>query len=626
MALAALFISASISVSGALAAPAPAAQPQPALRERYYGDIFGLSPPPPLLERRAVLPAGWNYDGCVTESNGVRLLQGFGFSSPSNSPSFCIAECARRGFSIAGTEYGGECYCANALTGDGGRKAPDDVCSMACQGEPGTKCGAAWYLSLYKLNPSTGGSGGGQVPSNCPTTSSPSSTTKATTTTTATTATTKSTTASNPTATGVVVPVPPNVPAATEQPLVWAHHMVGNTYSYANSDWQADINAAASQAIDGFALNIGIEGWQTDQAAVAYRVAEARGSFKMFLSLDMTSLPCGSAADANRLVNLVRQLASSPAQAMYRGKVLVSTFAGSDCTFGTGTNAGWQTMFVDPLVRAGVKIFFIPSVFMNPADFSKLTWMDGELNWNSAWPVGNKEIDTATDVAYRAGLGGKTYMTAVSPFFFTHFGVNSWNKNWIYRSDNWLYCTRWEQIIAQRGVSTMTEILTWNDYGESSYIGPIRGSLPATSERWVNGFDHSALAPITKYYATAYKTGSYPRVDKDQIILWARPHAARAQAPDPVGRPTGYDWTDDNLYAVVFATAPSVATLTSGGNSMSFSVPAGLSKIKMPLAPGTIGGTIERGGQRVVTFSAGAQYSFTTTPTAYNYNYWVGSS
>ncbi|GMK56524.1 hypothetical protein CspeluHIS016_0303640 [Cutaneotrichosporon spelunceum] len=614
---------ATLFLSGALAAPAPLSvlnTRRPDLQERYYGDSFGLSPPPRLLEKRALLPAGWNYAGCVTESYGERLLQGFGFNSPFNSPSFCINECARRGFSIAGTEYGGECFCANSLSGRGGSLTPDQVCNMDCAGEQGTKCGAAWYLSLYTFDLTSTDKGCGQV---TPSLTASVSATPAPTTITLPTA---SASTNNPRATGPVVPVSPDIPMSTEQHLVWAHHMVGNTYSYSPADWQADISEAASQAIDGFALNIGIEGWQADQTAVAYRTAEAHGNFKLFLSLDMTSLPCRSQGDAQRLVDLVRQHASSPAQAIFQGRVLVSTFAGSECTFGTGTNNGWQTAVVDPLVNGGLKIAFIPSVFMDPTDFAKYTWMDGEFNWNSAWPMGNHDIDTATDVAFRAALGGRTYMTAVSPFFFTHFGSDSWNKNWLYRSDDWLYCTRWEQIIAQRGASTMTEILTWNDYGESSYLGPIRGSLPPTSEKWVHGFDHSALAPITKYYATAYKTGAYPKVEKDQLILWARPHAARAEAPDPVGRPTGFDWTEDNLYAVVFATAPSIATLTSGGNAMSFSVPAGLSKIKIALAPGPVGGTIKRGGNDVVSYSSGTQFSFVTTPAAYNYNYWVGSS
>lgn len=405
--------------------------------------------------------------------------------------------------------------------------------------------------------------------------------------------------------------------------------MVGNTVSYSQNDWASDIAMAASQDIDGFALNLGHEGWQQRQLQNAFAAAEAAGgNFKLFLSLDMTSLTCSSANDATKLVNLVKQYASSSAQAKYNGLVLVSTFSGSDCTFGTGTSNGWQSSFVDPLTAAGIQISFIPSVFTNPSGFGSYAWMDGGLNWNSAWPMGNYDIGAhSTDLSYHAALGGRTYMTAVSPYFFTHFGANSWNKNWLYRSDNWLYCERWEEIIAMRDVSTMTEILTWNDYGESSYIGPIKGDLPPTSNTWVDGFDHSGLASITRYYSQAFKTGAYPKVDKDEIIIWARPHAALAEASnDPVGRPTGYAWTDDNLYAVVLASAPSIVTLTSGDASMSFSVQAGLSKLKMPLSTGSISGTVERNGQAVASYSAGSQYSFTNSPRTYNYNYFVGSS
>lgn len=36
----------------------------------------------------------------------------------------------------------------------------------------------------------------------------------------------------------------------------------------------------------------------------------------------------------------------------------------------------------------------------------------------------------------------------------------------------------------------MVEIITWNDYGESHYIGPIKGAQPM-SNAWVDGFDHT---------------------------------------------------------------------------------------------------------------------------------------
>ena len=36
----------------------------------------------------------------------------------------------------------------------------------------------------------------------------------------------------------------------------------------------------------------------------------------------------------------------------------------------------------------------------------------------------------------------------------------------------------------------LVEICTWNDFGESHYIGPIHGAQP-NSQAWVDGFDHT---------------------------------------------------------------------------------------------------------------------------------------
>lgn len=87
----------------------------------------------------------------------------------------------------------------------------------------------------------------------------------------------------------------------------------------------------------------------------------------------------------------------------------------------------------------------------------------------------------------------------------------------------------------------MVEVLTWNDYGESHYVGPIKGSQP-NSQAWVDGFDHSAWLDLTKYFALAYKNGGYPNVTNDNIYMWARPHAKNATASsDPVGQPTNFE-------------------------------------------------------------------------------------
>ena len=46
------------------------------------------------------------------------------------------------------------------------------------------------------------------------------------------------------------------------------------------------------------------------------------------------------------------------------------------------------------------------------------------------------------------------------------------------RGDNFEYRARWQQLIANRDSLPFVEVATWNDYGESHYIGPRTGSLP----------------------------------------------------------------------------------------------------------------------------------------------------
>ena len=140
----------------------------------------------------------------------------------------------------------------------------------------------------------------------------------------------------------------------------------------------------------------------------------------------------------------------------------------------------------------------------------------------------------------------------------------------------------------------LTLLPTPADYGESSYVGPIQGDQP-NSQAWVDGFDHTALLAINKYYSTAFKTGSYPPITENVIYLSARPHSGTATASaDPIGRPTGgqngdpngYLWTPDEFYALVFATQAGEVTLTSGSNIKKVAVSAGVNFLSQTLQVG----------------------------------------
>jgi hypothetical protein len=39
-----------------------------------------------------------------------------------------------------------------------------------------------------------------------------------------------------------------------------------------------------------------------------------------------------------------------------------------------------------------------------------------------------------------------------------HYSPATYNKNWIYRSDDWLYANRWEELIANRNSIDFVEV------------------------------------------------------------------------------------------------------------------------------------------------------------------------
>jgi glucan endo-1,3-alpha-glucosidase len=176
---------------------------------------------------------------------------------------------------------------------------------------------------------------------------------------------------------------------------VVAHFMVGNTYPYSVADWSRsdlfpnfvlfnvlftmplDIELAADKGLDGFVLNLGRDSWQPDRVADAFAAARDFGSdFKLFLSFDMTSLPCASPSDAEALMRYIINYYGHPNSLFYNGKMFVSTFAGQDCRFGESSlDDGWIKA-----VKSGPPVYFVPSFFVDPSAFNDIRVMDGAFN------------------------------------------------------------------------------------------------------------------------------------------------------------------------------------------------------------------------------------------------------
>ena len=90
------------------------------------------------------------YLGCYSDSFQARLLQGEMVKlKTENSPARCVSLCTRAGFTLAGLQYGVECFCGNKLPGDQ-HLLPEERCDTQCPGQEDANCGGYLTMNLYE--------------------------------------------------------------------------------------------------------------------------------------------------------------------------------------------------------------------------------------------------------------------------------------------------------------------------------------------------------------------------------------------------------------------------------------------------------------------------------------------
>ncbi|KAL6692397.1 glycosyl hydrolase family 71 protein [Trichoderma pleuroticola] len=412
---------------------------------------------------------------------------------------------------------------------------------------------------------------------------------------------------------------------------VFAHVIVGNTYAYSQGDWASDIRAAAAAGIDGFVLNIGfldtVSGTRPVIPALnnAYNAADAAG-FKLFISFDYLAQGPWDAPD---VVNILNEFSSHPSQFRWAntGKPVASTFEGP------GNAGDWVS------IKQQTNTFFIPDYSsQGPFGAAAFQAVDGLFSF-AAWPNGPNDMTISADQQYVQALNGKPYMMPVSPWFYTN--LPAFNKNWLWRGDD-LWHERWQQVLEIN--PPLVEILTWNDYGESHYVGPLppapiqSQSLPNGSW-YVENIPHNAWLNDLPYYIAQYKKQPLP--NENHVTIWYRLNPGTACSAD--GTPcntvtqgqTQFSPQQCDVDAIYFtAFVPSSATATvhvTIGNNSPVSVTAN--------APGIFHSSVPFNGQTggvsiSVTASGGINIGPVQCPAIttncnegkVNWNAWVGGS
>jgi hypothetical protein len=259
--------------------------------------------------------------------------------------------------------------------------------------------------------------------------------------------------------------------------------------------------------------------------------------------------------------------------------------------------------------------------------------IDGAFNWNS-WPLGDANVTANDDDAWLTMLGSKSYMMGASPWFYTN--LPQWDKNWLWKSDS-LWIDRWNQILELS--PTFVEIQTWNDYGESHYIGPIHSSgIPTGANRYIDNMPHDSWRDILPAYISAFKAGSktLPAPSTESLTFWYRLSPAAvgnndgtlANAPyQPQVAPEAV--VSDSIFVVAAVASPAQVTVQIGSNApTTLQAPeAGVNLLSVPFngQTGNVTFAIVRDGATVVQ-AEGAAISDSAPDGLTNFNAWTGSS
>ncbi|KAJ5992306.1 hypothetical protein N7451_008030 [Penicillium sp. IBT 35674x] len=108
------------------------------------------------------------------------------------------------------------------------------------------------------------------------------------------------------------------------------------------------------------------------------------------------------------------------------------------------------------------------------------------------------------------------------------FGYAGYNQNWLWKGDS-LWFDRWQELFGLDPMPEFDEIISWNDYSESHYIGPIHDNAIAAFGigeapfNYVLGYPHDAWRDQLPFLIDLYKTGS-ASMGTDIVTFWYRPN------------------------------------------------------------------------------------------------------
>lgn len=387
---------------------------------------------------------------------------------------------------------------------------------------------------------------------------------------------------------------------AAEPRRVFAHYMVCCPMAGHDGtveEFRTEIRQAQAHGIDGFALNCGSWTKEPYYRAIAERLFEAAASigtnFKLFFSADGLS-----EADT---VAMISEFYDHPNMYRYEGKPLLSTFAG---------DRGWARGVLGGLEAGRKPVAFVPFFyaahgrFADPA-IADLVEQNPEVDgffYFGAAGFGEDIADTSRRLAEAWRRAGKPYMAPVTPYY---RGLGPRNYRLFETRGFEGMAMEWEAAIAEQ--AQWVEIVTWNDWGESTYVASF-GPPSATTlwdGHWGRLLSHEAYLAASAYYIRWFKTGEQ-RIDRDELFWFYR--LAPKSVPGlteltkgVLGYPDNSDSLLDRVFATIFLTSPALLRIDSGDHRYESPLGGGVHHVSVDFWLGPQRFSLIRDGRTVLT-------------------------
>ena len=382
----------------------------------------------------------------------------------------------------------------------------------------------------------------------------------------------------------------------------------------ANAAWlqlnmEAEIRAAMARGITGFAFDVMSVDEATGSNSPLQRLLAAAlavdSRFKIMVMPDISALQGNSSA----VVQIIASVASSPAAYRLSDGRLVSS------AFDAGLNsAAWWTSVLSQLNAKGINVAFVP-VFLgwqgSVDAFAPISY--GISDWGTAIATSASAMQADPDIVHSAY--GKIFMMPIDPQQYRPKDFAYWEAG-----NSAAFRNAWMSAI--NGNADWVQLVTWNDFSETSQISPY-------TDATLRGDIGTGYYDMNAFYAAWFLTGQKPTITHDVLYYFYRREPGTAAAPAQSQLDTNITHTAENdIELVAFLTAPGTLKITIAGKIYTLSAPAGITSFKVPAQPGVPVFALSRSGTDVFSFSGGVQiYGLSGIPSGVqDLTYWSGSA